>query len=72
MNYIFITIIAVICFLILLGYIYSIVSMIEKRKMLEAYCNFYAVAVKSNGVNGTEIIDEILKNVNAKSKGGKA
>lgn len=58
MNYIFITIIACICFFCLLGTIHSIASMIERRKMTESLCKMY-MTLGSAGMS----IDEVLKAV---------
>lgn len=58
MNYIFITIIACICFFCLLGTIHSIASMIERRKITESLCKMY-MTLGNAGMS----IDEVLKAV---------
>lgn len=58
MNYIFITIIACICFFCLLGTIHSIASMVEKRKITESLCKMYMTLG-----NAGKDVDEVLKAV---------
>ena len=64
MNYIFITIITVICFFCLLAVIHSIVTMIERRKMIDAFCKMYSslgIKANSDGMNIDEIIAAVKK-----------
>lgn len=65
MNYIFITIIACICFFCLLGTIHSIVSMIERRKITESLCKMYMTFGNAGG-DVNEVLKAVSQGVNGK------